>query len=126
MKKKKSKGGQKLQLSTICGSPICVKSCGWVLFVGPLYVFNYNIVIELWVMKTENSQKLFLVSITHNSKIRELSDGNRVMETELLFAKQTFCRGSHHFWVMSYENRKLSYQKTQSKHALTDSKVYLL
>ena len=24
-----------------------VKSCSWVLFVGPLCVFNYNIVIEL-------------------------------------------------------------------------------
>ena len=47
-----------------------VKSCGWVLFVGPLYVFNYNIVIELWVMKTENRQNMFSVSITHNSKIR--------------------------------------------------------
>ena len=32
------------------------------------------------------------------------------METELLFAKQIFCYESHHFWVMSYENRKLSYQ----------------
>ena len=30
-------------------------------------------------METENSQKLFSVSITHNSKIRELSDGNRVI-----------------------------------------------
>ena len=30
-----------------------VKSCSSVLFVGPLYVFNYNIVIELWVMETE-------------------------------------------------------------------------
>ena len=48
-------------------------------------------------METENSQKLFSVSITHYSKIRELSDGNRVMETELLFAKQPFCYGSHHF-----------------------------
>ena len=46
-------------------------------------------------MKTENS--LFSVSITHNSKIRELSDGNRVMETELSFAKQPFCYGPHHF-----------------------------
>ena len=34
-------------------------------------------------METENSQKLFSVSITHNSKIRELSDGNRVLETKL-------------------------------------------
>ena len=48
-------------------------------------------------MKIENSQKLFSVSITHNSKIRELSDGNRVIETELLFAKQTFYYGSHYF-----------------------------
>ena len=38
-------------------------------------------------METENSQKLFSVSITHNSKIRELSDGNRVMETELSFGQ---------------------------------------
>ena len=48
-------------------------------------------------MKIENSQKLFSVSITHNSKIRELSDGNRVIETELLFAKQTFYYGSQYF-----------------------------
>ena len=41
------------------------------------------------------------------------------METELLFAKQTFCYESHHFWVMSYGNRELSYQKTQSKQALS-------
>ena len=40
------------------------------------------------------------------------------METELLFAKQTFCYGSHHFWVMSYGNRELSYQKTQTKQPL--------
>ena len=71
-------------------------------------------------MDTKNSQKLFSVSITHNSRIRELSDGNRVMETELLFAKQTFCYGSHHFCVMSYGNRTLSYQKTQSKQALNN------
>ena len=48
-------------------------------------------------MKTENSQNVFSVSITHNSKIRELSDGNRVMETKLSFAKQLFCYGSHNF-----------------------------
>ena len=44
-------------------------------------------------METENSQKLFSVSITHNSKIRELSDENRVMESELSFAKQPFAMG---------------------------------
>ena len=41
-------------------------------------------------MKTKNSQKLFSVSITHNSKIRELSDGNKKLKTELWLAKQTF------------------------------------
>ena len=62
-----------------------VKSCGWVLFVGPLCVFNYNIVIELWVMETEISQNVFSVSITHNSKIRELSDENRVIVCQTTF-----------------------------------------
>ena len=41
-------------------------------------------------METENSQKVFSVSITHNSKIKELSDGNKKLETELWPAKQTF------------------------------------
>ena len=40
------------------------------------------------------------------------------METKLLFVKQTFCYVSHHFWIMSFENRGLSYQKTQSNRAL--------
>ena len=56
-------------------------------------------------METENSQKLFSVSITHNSKIRELSDGNRVMETELLFGQTTYL-----LWIppfLSYELWKL-------------------
>ena len=30
-------------------------------------------------MQTENSQNVFSVSITHNSKIRKLSNGNRVL-----------------------------------------------
>ena len=40
------------------------------------------------------------------------------METELLFAKQPFCYESHHFWIMSYGNRELSYPKRQSKRPL--------
>ena len=91
--KKKVKSGQKLQP---------------VLFVGPLSVFNYNIVIELWVMEIENSQNVFSVSITHNSKIRELGDGNRVI----------VCHRSHHFWVINYENWKLSYENRLSKQPL--------
>ena len=62
-------------------------------------------------METENSQKLFSVSITHNSKIRELSDGNRVMETKLLFAKQPFLSWvppffSNELWKLRIELRK--------------------
>ena len=62
-----------------------VKSSGWALFVGPLCVFNYNIAIELWVMETENNQNVFSVSITHNSKIKELSDENRVIICQITF-----------------------------------------
>ena len=70
--------------------------------MGPLCVFNYNIVIELWVMKTENNQNVFLVFITHNSKIRELNDGNRVMD----FPNNLFAIGPTIFelWVMKTEN----------------------
>ena len=41
-------------------------------------------------MEIESSQKAFSVSITHNSKIRELSDENKKLEIELWLAKQTF------------------------------------
>ena len=43
-KKNRTKGKKKSKV---------VKSYGWVLFVGSLCVFNYNIAIELWVMETE-------------------------------------------------------------------------
>ena len=69
--------------------------------MDPLCVFNYNIVIELRVMKTENNKNLFSVSITYNSKIRELSDGNKFIETELWTSQTTFL-----LWVslfLSYE-----------------------
>ena len=42
---------------------------------------------ELWKLKTA---KMCSVSIIHNSKIRELSDGNKKLKTELWFAKQNF------------------------------------
>ena len=33
------------------------------------------------------------------------------MKTELSFVKQPFYYGSYNFWIMSYENRELSYKK---------------
>ena len=42
---------------------------------------------ELWKLKT--AKRLFSVSISHNSKIRKLSNGNKKLETELWLAKPT-------------------------------------
>ena len=58
-------------------------------------------------MEIENNQNVFSVFITHNSKIRELSDGNKVIYGG---AKRTFNYRSHHFLVMSYGNRDMSYE----------------
>ena len=62
---------------------------------------------------------MFSVSITHNSKIRELSNGNRVMGIELSFAKRILSYGSHHFWVMGYGNWELSYGNRPFKQPLS-------
>ena len=61
-------------------------------------------------METENSQKLFLVSITHNSKIRELSDGNRVIvcQTNFLLWVPPFL--SYELWKQRIELSKNSIQ----------------
>ena len=65
-------------------------------------------------METENSQKLFSISITYNSKIRELSDGNRVMETELSFGQTTFL-----LWVPPF----LSYELWKQKIELSKNSI---
>ena len=98
-KKKKVKSGQKLWL---------------VLFVGLLCVFNYNIVIKLWVMETENSQNVFSVFITHNLKIRELSDGNRVIVYQTTFLLWVPPFLSYKLWKLRIELRNLPIQ-TASK-----------
>ena len=65
-------------------------------------------------METENSQKLFSVFITHNSKIRELSDGNRVMETELSFGQTTLL-----LWVLPF----LSYELWKQRIELSKNSI---
>ena len=64
--------------------------------------FIYKNTIELWVMETENNQNVFSVFITHNSKIRELSYGNRV----IVWPNNLFTMGPIIFelWVMETEN----------------------
>ena len=58
-------------------------------------------------METENSQNLFLVSITYNLKIKELSDVNKFIETELWTFQTTFLLWASLF--LSYENLDMSY-----------------
>ena len=52
-------------------------------------------------METENSQNVFSVSITHNSKIRELSNGNRVI----------VCQTTFLLWIPPFLSYKLWKQK---------------
>ena len=66
---------------------------------------------------------MFSISITHNSKIKELSDENKVMETELLKAKQPFVSWvpqflSYELWKMRYELWKLMNQTPPKKQYL--------
>ena len=56
-------------------SKVAAKVWQWIL---PCSVI-YGNVIKLWFMETKNTLNVFSVFITHNSKIRELSDGNKVM-----------------------------------------------
>ena len=93
-----------------------VKSCGWVLFVSPLCVFNYNIAIELWVMETENNQNVFLVSITHNSKIRELNDGNIIIICQTTFLSWVSPFLSYELWKQRIKLRK-QLNQTASKRS---------
>ena len=60
-------------------------------------------------METKNSQKLFSVSITHNSKIRELSDGYKII----------VCQTTFLLWVPSFFSYKLWKQRIElSKKAI--------
>ena len=67
---------------------------------------------ELWKLKTAFG--CFSVSIIHNSKIRELSDGNRVMETELSFGQTTFL-----LWVSPF----LSYELWKQRIELSKNSI---
>ena len=67
------------------------------LTVDPQCVYNYENAIGNRVMETENGLNVFSVSITHNSKIRELSDGNKKLETELWVPNGLLSYGSHYF-----------------------------
>ena len=67
---------------------------------------------EFWKLKTP---KVFSIFITHHSKIRELSDRSKNWKQN---PNRLLRHGSHHFWVMSYENRVMSYGNNKSKWSL--------
>ena len=85
-----------------------VKRWSKVAAVGPsmcVYLWKCH-----WVMSFENWKQ-------------PQKSENWVIETELWkqsyrLAKQPFCYGSHHFWVMSYGNWELSYQIWLAKQPL--------
>ena len=77
---------------TIKSSASCVLHWQWVHACG----CNYKNVIENWVLETKN---VFSVSITHHSKIKELSDGNKnrkQIQTDFFFVKPTYFE----LWMM--------------------------
>ena len=52
-------------------------------------------------METENSQNVFSIFITHNSKIKKLSDENRVMD----FSNNLFAMGPTIFELRVMETK---------------------
>ena len=54
-------------------------------------------------METENNQNVFSISITHNSKIRELSYGNKVMTSQTTFLLWIPPFLSYELWKLRYE-----------------------
>ena len=54
-------------------------------------------------MEIENNLRLFSVSITHNSKIRELNDGNRVIVFQTTFLLWVSPFLSYELWKQRIE-----------------------
>ena len=70
-------------------------------------------------MKTENSQNVFSISITHNSKIRELSDGNRVIVGQTTFLSWVPPFLSYELWKLRIELRKQAIQTASKSQEVT-------
>ena len=67
---------------------------------------------QFWLL--ENTSNVFLVSMTHHSKIKELSDENLKLKTH---PNKLLSRGTHQFWVMDDENRVMGNGKLQIQTA---------
>ena len=58
---------------------------------------------------------MFSVSITHHSKIRELSDRNKNWKHSYENSNELLSYEFHYFWVMSYGKRVISYGNSKFK-----------
>ena len=73
-------------------------------------------------METENSQNVLSVSITYNSKIRELSDGNKVIICQATFLLWVPPFLSYELWKLRIELSKFAIQ-TALIHRLSQSQT---
>ena len=85
--------------------------------LGVCLITEMPLKIELWKLKTPKMCFQFPSLITQKSK-------NKVMETKTKNnwkqkPNELLSYGSHHFWVMSYENKIMSYRNSKSKHPLS-------
>ena len=76
-------------------------------------------------METENNQNVFSISITYNSKIKELSDENKVMTSQTTFLLWVSPFLSYELWKLRYELWKLLNQ-TPPKFLKFSFYVYLV
>ena len=79
-----------------------------------VYVFIYHNAMETQFWLLENTSNVFLVFMTHHSKIKELSDENLKLKTH---PNKLLSRGTHQFWVMEDGNRVMGNGKLQIQTA---------
>ena len=77
-------------------------------------------------METENSQKLFSVSITHNSKIRELSDENKVIVCQTTFLLWVPPFLSYELWKLRIELQNLPIQTASKISQQYEARVQII
>ena len=84
------------------------------VYLSNIAIGYVGLIIEM-SLETENTSNMFSVFISHHSKIKELSDGNKnwkQIQTEFFFF---FFPGTYIFWVMSDGNKVMSYGNGKSK-----------
>ena len=79
-----------------------------------VYVFIYHNAMETQFWLLENTSNVFSISMTHHSKIKELSDENLKLKTH---PNKLLSCGTHQFWIMDDGNRVMGNGKLQIQTA---------